>query len=534
MNRSDFFRGVWLSPLALVRGPETPPDAATTIDAQPDPALAQVLGTTGDVLNVKAFGATGDGTTNDVGAIQAAIDSANTSGGGIVFVPAGTYIIASKLVMKSNVALVGIGPASSIKGVFSSGRQALMDNDWVNGSENCSLRNIQFDRTGANAQHGLLFNKLTNFLADGLSIVGTSSVTSGALAISGIGPRTDLLSENLRIVNCYFEGADNFGIQLGFVLNAVVANCQFKDCFREVIGVEPEGAGQSAENVSIIGNQITTPSTGGGTFTGVIVVTETSGGTIKDVSIVGNTIQNTTIIASNLQPGIMVLGAASVIVSGNTVRDANGVGIQLGSAGQGPTDCIVSGNTIINSNAGNNPRTEDVGIRLRDATDCQVSNNRVSGANVAIGIEEQLGANRNRVFNNVLIGCTAGVTLIGAGSVEYNNIVTSGESDLSTSTSNLVAVAFRNSRIATLGNAATPSVLGDQVFKTGNTTTVTDFDDGVVGQEIVILAEHRKTITDNGAIILAGGANYAMNRGDTLTLRMFNDQIWHEVARSVT
>ena len=118
--------------------------------------------------------------------------------------------------------------------------------------------------------------------------------------------------------------------------------------------------------------------------------------------------------------------------------------------------------------------------------------------------------------------------------VEYNNIVTSGESDLSTSTSNLVAVAFRNSRVATLGNAATPSVLGDQVFKTGNTATVTDFDDGVVGQEIVILAEHRKTITDNGAIILAGGANYAMNRGDTLTLRMFNDQIWHEVARSVT
>lgn len=519
MNRSDFFRGVWLSPLALV------PEAE---------GLAQVPEATGDVFNVKAFGAAGDGATDDAGAIQTTIDLANSSGGGIVFVPAGDYVIASTLEMKSNVALVGVGPASTIKGVFSRGTQSLMDNDWVNGSENCSLRNIQFDRTGANAQHGLLFNRLTNFLADGMGIVGVSSVTSGALAISGIGPRTDLLSENVRIVNCYFEGGDNFAVQLGFVLNAVVANCQFKDCFREVIGVEPEGAGSSAKNVSIIGNQITTPSTGGGTFTGVIVLTETSGGTIEDVSLVGNTIQNTTVIDSNLQPGIMILGATSVIISGNTVRDANGVGIQLGSAGQAPRDCIVSGNTIINANAGNNPGSESVGIRLRAATDCQVSNNRVSGANVATGIAEQSGANRNRVFNNVLVGCTAGVALTGAGSVEYNNIVTSAESDLSTSTSNLVAVAFRNSRVATLRNAATPSVLGGQMFRTGNTRAVTDFDDGVVGQEIVILAEHRKTIRDNASIVLAGGSNYAMTPGDTLTLRMFNDQVWHEVARSET
>ena len=141
-------------------------------------------GTSGDMYNVKAFGATGDGITNDVGAIQAAIDAANGSGGGIVFIPGGTYIIASTLVLKSNVALVGVGPASSIKAGFSRGTQSLLNNDWVNGSENCSLRNIQFDRTGANAQHGLLLSKLTNFLADGLSVVGPASVTSGAMSIT--------------------------------------------------------------------------------------------------------------------------------------------------------------------------------------------------------------------------------------------------------------------------------------------------------------------------------------------------------------
>ena len=226
--------------------------------------------------------------------------------------------------LKSNVTIQGVGRKSIIKGVFTSGTQALMDNDWTNGSENCTLRDITFDRTGTSAQHGLLFNKLTNFLCDGLSIVGTASVTSGAMAISGIGPSTDLLSENIRIVNCYFEQTDNFGVQLGFVLNAVIANCNFKDCFREAVGVEPEGTGDTAKNISIIGNQFTTDSTGGGSKTGVVIVTETSGGTVGDVSIIGNTIQNTTVISSNKLPGIIAYGGKAIIISGNTLRDING------------------------------------------------------------------------------------------------------------------------------------------------------------------------------------------------------------------
>ena len=56
------------------------------------------------VFDVKSFGATGDGKTNDVASIQAAIDACAQAGGGIVRVPAGTYFGAG-IHLKSHVTL---------------------------------------------------------------------------------------------------------------------------------------------------------------------------------------------------------------------------------------------------------------------------------------------------------------------------------------------------------------------------------------------------------------------------------------------
>jgi hypothetical protein len=47
---------------------------------------------TSTVFSVKNHGAAGDGTTIDTPAINRAIEAAAASGGGIVFVPAGTYL----------------------------------------------------------------------------------------------------------------------------------------------------------------------------------------------------------------------------------------------------------------------------------------------------------------------------------------------------------------------------------------------------------------------------------------------------------
>ncbi len=58
--------------------------------------------------DVRAFGATGNGTTNDTAAIQAAITAANTAGGGIVWFPPGIYLIATgPITLSDHVSLLG-------------------------------------------------------------------------------------------------------------------------------------------------------------------------------------------------------------------------------------------------------------------------------------------------------------------------------------------------------------------------------------------------------------------------------------------
>ncbi len=83
----------------IARAWDSPPgqDFTQTIDSAPVTVTVQNESGGGvdnpprqPVVNVKDFGATGNGSTDDTGAIQAAIDSAGS--GGTIYFPAGTYI----------------------------------------------------------------------------------------------------------------------------------------------------------------------------------------------------------------------------------------------------------------------------------------------------------------------------------------------------------------------------------------------------------------------------------------------------------
>lgn len=132
----------------------------------------------GMVANVKHldYGAKGDGITDDTIAIQLAIDTVAGLGGGIVFIPKGTYIC-SQVKMRTNVDIKGAGWSSIIKQKASSLNTHLVilyDEDVEFGSlmdlkldgnkagQSTANRGIFLDNTGgawtSNDQHHFIYN----------------------------------------------------------------------------------------------------------------------------------------------------------------------------------------------------------------------------------------------------------------------------------------------------------------------------------------------------------------------------------------
>jgi len=60
-------------------------------------------------FNVRAYGATGNGHTNDAQAIQAAEEAAERAGGGRVYLPAGRYLVSDAILIGSNIDFYGDG-----------------------------------------------------------------------------------------------------------------------------------------------------------------------------------------------------------------------------------------------------------------------------------------------------------------------------------------------------------------------------------------------------------------------------------------
>lgn len=81
----------------------------------------------GIFYNVKAaaYGAVGDGATDDTLSVQAALTAAQANGGGIVFFPKGTYKITSALTVGSTVALLGAGASASRIAIAHASRSTL-------------------------------------------------------------------------------------------------------------------------------------------------------------------------------------------------------------------------------------------------------------------------------------------------------------------------------------------------------------------------------------------------------------------------
>ena len=85
---------------------------AATVQAAPAKRETKANPAAGNTLDVRAFGATGDGKTLDTPAINKAIDAAAAAGGGIVRFPAGSYLCYS-IHLKSHTTLF-LDPGATI------------------------------------------------------------------------------------------------------------------------------------------------------------------------------------------------------------------------------------------------------------------------------------------------------------------------------------------------------------------------------------------------------------------------------------
>jgi hypothetical protein len=120
-----------------------------TLDTKTPASTGPIENNGGEVtVDVKAYGALGDGVTNDTAAFKAALASLTAAGGGVCLVPKGTYIISASGItapfipaVSSGVHLVGVGRGASILKVNGMPTSHLLQCD----GDNWSVEDLTFD-----------------------------------------------------------------------------------------------------------------------------------------------------------------------------------------------------------------------------------------------------------------------------------------------------------------------------------------------------------------------------------------------------
>lgn len=142
----------------------------------------------GLVFNVKspAYGAVGDGVTNDQSAIQAALAAAVAAGGGIVFFPKGTYLTTTAMEWDTRVALVGAGPAVSVITTNSAANARIIQ--WTAATSTtspCVIHGVGFSASQANTGSQIYSTVAVNLLIDTCRLGASSNCTGTMITLAG-------------------------------------------------------------------------------------------------------------------------------------------------------------------------------------------------------------------------------------------------------------------------------------------------------------------------------------------------------------
>lgn len=243
------------------------------------------FGTPNGTLNVKDFGAVGDGLADDTAAIQAAIDAAENAGGGTVYLPPGMYKTTSTIRIDSHyINLKGIGNKSKIVSAHTGDLLNItpptttvipffctVSDLWLQGNPssghgikvsyafNVTLRDLYINGHGGDGVYGLhamncvLDTVRSDGNAKGFSLnqidAGHRSTTC-TLINCYFGSNTalgGLLSggDSNVLIKCLFEGNSNTGLYItNGETNPNLHSCYFESNVSYSLNIDNAGAGQ--------------------------------------------------------------------------------------------------------------------------------------------------------------------------------------------------------------------------------------------------------------------------------------------------
>jgi parallel beta-helix repeat protein len=348
--------------------------------------------------NVRDYGATGDGVTDDRASIQEAIDAASAAGGGIVFFQAGTYLIEAQLTVPSFVTLRGVGGVfravetsvdpdelgAMITGPAVTSFDMISNENTTTGDSSISIEGLWIGLGGSTTADvaPISFTKVWR------SVVKDCYIR-GAVTANRYGFRHRSLSENNMLIRNKFEGC---GIHVEADTNRLFVDaCQIAQGGIDIAG----GYAHIIQNNDIFQD--------GGTDPFAIPIGIKMTGTTNAL-ITGNQLTHCR------QHGIYIPHSTTrAMVIGNTIKNCSqqSAGIWSGinidsSVPAAPTENnVVMGNICYDEQI---PKTQNYGIVIESTSGSQTNDNVVVGNNVADnltgGLIEEAGLS-NVVHSNV-------------------------------------------------------------------------------------------------------------------------------------
>ena len=308
------------------------------------------------VANVKdaAYGATGDGVSDDTAAIQRAIDAVSAAGGGIVDIPAGNYMIntlyqtgnsyeKAGLVLKSNI-IVRIASGATLYAIPNGEKSYQMfsithvDNVHIVGGRLIGDRDNHIGNLGQTG-YGVRITDATNVVIEDLY--------AGEFWGDGV-----FLGENSKNITIYKVICDHNrrqGMSIVGGQNVKILESEFKRSDgtppKSGIDIEPEGDYPIAKDIEIRGCLFE------GNTTGFVVSNQYANSVAANITFADNTVRD------NIY-GVNLVGLKGGLVTGNKVYNDQTIteidihwGIRLRNNGRYSTSNVkVSGNTVYGGN----------------------------------------------------------------------------------------------------------------------------------------------------------------------------------------